>query len=173
MDLLTRPIYETEGRILRSADSLYLCLTCRQKDGIWAVTPKESTTGSIHWKESGVEIFFGRAREVDEKAPYAQYLANAFGAFQGYGAAKDNREGVRFETRIDKEKGEYTLEAVLPLKARGYDFAAERVLSFNVFRKAKTREGATVEDMPQSMSGWYPIFATPHQYGSRGIVFME
>lgn len=173
-DTLATPEHDTVGKVMRVGDSLVIGLNCYHKGPIGVWTPKESTAGSLHWKESGVEVFFGKVRERDKDAPYAQYLINALGAFRGYRLAKDNRNGVQVEARLDRQKGIYVIEAVLPLRADGYDLTQEKALSFNVFRKANTLANASSpEDLPPVTSGWYPIFGNPHLYGSRGIVFME
>jgi hypothetical protein len=173
-DLLDVPVHETTGRIMRVGDSVAIALTCRQQGAIGVWTPRDSQAGSLSWKESGVEIFLGKVRERDEKFPYAQYLINANGAFQGYRLAKDNRAGVQVVSVLDREKGVFVIEAVLPLKAEGYDLSGEKALSFNIYRKANTLATAkSAEDLPPATSAWYPVFGNPHLYGSRGIVFIE
>jgi len=103
------------------------------------------------------------------KPPYAQYVINALGAFRGFGEAKDNREGVRVAVKLDKANGLYTLEAALPLKAKGYDCTAEKALSFNVARNVFTRDSYS----PEVTLGWYPIFYTPTRPESRGLAVVQ
>jgi hypothetical protein len=172
-DTLADTPHPTTGRVLNARSRLCFALTCKQAGPIHAWTAKEVATGGLSWKESGVEFFFGKTQTADGKTPFAQYMVNSLGAFEGYAAARHNREGVEFAVKVHPDQGLYVIEAALPLKAEGYDFTAEKALSFNLMRKVNTRIGGGKEDMPDSVSGWFPIFLTPHKYSSRGIVFME
>jgi len=172
-DTLAPSPHPTEGRVLRVGDHLAFALKCCQKGPINAWTPADVTAGSLSWKESGVEFFFGTVATDENEAPCAQYMVNSLGAFNGYKAARNNREGATFTVKVDEPHGLYTIEALLPLKAEGYDFTTERVLSFNLMRKANTKVGRGTQEMPDSVSGWYPIFLTPHKHESRGIVVVE
>lgn len=165
------PAHVTTGKVMRVGDKLLVGLVCQQKGEIWAQSPADTLAGTHIWRESGVEIFFGPARAEPgvEKPPYAQYDINAWGAFRGFGEAKDNREGVEVSVKLEPEKGRFTIEAALPLKAGGYDYTGLKALSFNVNRMVYTRN-SYVADV---MTGWHPIFVSGSYFESRGMIFMK
>jgi hypothetical protein len=172
-DLLEKTPHETTGRVMRVGDRLVFGLTCKQKGDIWAWSKPEAATGSMHWKESGIEIFVSKLQQGEEEPPFIQYMVNSLGACVGYGLARQNHTGVQAAVRMDKEKNLYTVEIAFPLKGEGYDLTGERLISLNLMRKANTKTGATGEGNPPSVTGWYPIFNTASKHSSRGIVFME
>jgi len=167
-DTLRRSPHETSGRVLRCGDTLYLGLVCRQVGSIWAQSPKETLTGTHIWRESGIEVAFGPlAAAGEEKPPFAQYDINAFGAFRGFQAAKDNRDGVDVAVFLDREAGVYTIEAALPLKGPGYDYTGHKALTFNIARMIYTRDSYESD----VILGWHPIFVTISDPASRGLIF--
>jgi len=169
-DTLRRPAHETTGRVMRVGDRLLVGLVCKQVGPIWAQSPKETLAGTHIWRESGVEIAFGPPAgqgQDQEKPPFAQYDINAFGAFRGFSAAKDNRENVEVAVKLDTDKNVYVIEAALPLRASGYDYTAEKVLTFNVARMIYTRDSYESD----VILGWHPIFVTVSDPASRGLVF--
>jgi len=168
-DSLIDSVHKTEGKIMRVKDKLVVGFTLHQQGEIWARTTPDIETGTRIWRESGTEFFFGALPKEEEKATFAQYIVNALGAWRGFRNAKDNREGVEVGVKLDKEKGFYTIEAAFPLKAKGYDYTGEKVLSFNIMRNVFHADtfGADV------LIGWYPIFYTAGLYQSRGLIFME
>jgi hypothetical protein len=157
---------DTEGKIMRVGDDLVIGITARQKGDIWAVTPKTVETGARIWRESACDFFFGPVDD-QEKSPYAQYVVNALGAYQGFAAAQNNREGVQIAVHLDKAKGVFMIEAVLPLKTALYDYSQAKVLSFNVERYVYTRNSYESD----VTLGWYPIFYTATVPESRGLIF--
>jgi hypothetical protein len=169
-DTLRRPVHETKGRVLRVGDRLIFALTCRQVGPIWAQSPKETLTGTHIWRESGVEIAFGPLPGPKDDAPaFAQYDINAFGAFRGFHAAKDNRQDVEVAVRLDKDKGEYVIEAALPLRAPGHDYTRHKALTLNVARMVYS--GDSFES--DVTLGWHPVFVTISDPASRGLVFFK
>jgi hypothetical protein len=74
------------------------------------------------------------------------------------------------KTTYDAAGGDCVIEAAFPLKLEGrHDFTGLRALSFNVMFKATPPD----TKYPRDVMGWYPIFLTPHDAGSRGVVFLE
>ncbi len=104
-----------------------------------------------------------------EKSPYAQYVVNVLGAYQGFNNAANNREGVQVGVKLDKEKGVYTMEVVFPLKTALYDYSQQKVLSFNAARNVFTSNSYEGD----VTLGWYPIFYSPTYPESRGLIFFE
>ncbi|MEO6906521.1 MAG: DUF4838 domain-containing protein [Abditibacteriaceae bacterium] len=156
----------TVGKIMRVGDNLVIGITAHQKGDIWAVTPADIKTGARIWRESGCEFFFGPVDDQD-KSPYAQYVVNVLGAYQGFSSASNNREGVQVAVKLDKDKGMFTMEVVFPLKTALYDYSQQKVLSFNIARDVYTRNSYESD----VMLGWYPIFYTATVPQSRGIIF--
>ncbi|HOD82869.1 MAG: hypothetical protein BWX88_03169 [Planctomycetes bacterium ADurb.Bin126] len=167
-DTLRRSKHQTRGKLLRCGDKLLLAVECRQDGPIWAQSPKDTLTGTHIWRESGIEAFFGPAT-AEDPPPYAQYVINAFGAFRGFGQAKDNRDGVQVEVKLDTDQGVFVIEAALPLKAGSYDYAACKTLTFNVGRMIYTRDSYESD----VIVGWYPIFRTISDPASRSLIFLE
>ena len=161
--------HETSGKILRVGGRLVVGLVCRQAGPIWAATTPDIHTGTRIWRESGVEFFLGPAAREGETAEFAQYIVNALGAFRGFGQAADNREGVEAAVRLDRDAGAYTIEAAFPLKAKGYDYTREKVLSFNLMRDVFTSDSFQAEEI----IGWHPIFYTAQNAESRGLIFLQ
>ena len=162
--------HKARGRIMRVGDRLVVGLKCDQVGPIWASTPPETETGTRIWRESSVEFMFGPvgAEKVGRRFPFAQYIVNAKGAWRGFAMAEGNREGVTVAVRLDQEAGHYTIEAAFPLKAEGYDFTGEKVLSFNLMRNVYNAD----TDKALEIIGWAPIFYTARNAESRGLVFL-
>lgn len=168
-DTLASSKHKSEGRLMRVGDHLVLGLTFRQDGGLYAATTPDVHKGTRIWRESGVEVFFGPVPAEGEEQQKAQYIINALGASRGFGPADGNRQGVHVAVQLDKGKGEYVVEAALPLKAEGYDYAGEKALSFNLMRNVFLKNSFHAIEI----IGWHPIFATAHDLVSRGLVFME
>jgi len=162
--------HRSHGRLMRVGDQLVIGLHCDQLGPIWADTPAEVETGTRIWRESSVEVMFGPVdtEGMAARFPFAQYIANAFGAWRGFAMAEGNREGAEVAVRLAKEKGYYVIEIALPLKADGYDFTGEHVLSFNFMRNTYNAD----TDKAEEISGWAPIFYTARDAESRGLIFL-
>jgi hypothetical protein len=168
--LPTREGNQTRGRIMRSGDHLVIGIACEQPGGTWASTPPDVHTGTRIWRESCCEIFVGPQPRPGEQAPYAQYIVNALGAFRGFQAARDNREGVQAAGVIAPDGRSYTVEIAIPLRVAGrYDFTGEQALSFTVMRQVYLADTFS----PPERLGWHPLFLTAHNAESRGLVFLE
>ena len=161
--------HKSSGKVMRVGDKLVVGLRCDQQGPIWARTPPEIHTGTRIWRESGCEFFFGPVPQAGEKPETAQYIVNALGASRGFRQAKDNRDGVRVAVRQDKQGGYYVIEAAFPLKAKGYDFTKQRVLTFNIMRNIFSRDSFAAEEL----IGWHPIFYTAQNVESRGLLFTK
>jgi len=163
--------HKTSGRAMRVGDRIVVGLRCDQVGSIWAKTPAEVETGTRIWRESGVEFFFGPVgvKRVGRKFPFAQYIVTALGAWRGFAMAEGNREGVDVAVRRNEDAGHFTIEAAFPLKAGGYDFTREKVLSFNLMRNVYNGD----TDKALEIIGWAPIFYTARDAESRGLVFVE
>ena len=163
--------HQTSGKVVRVGDRLVFGLRCQQAGPIWASTPPAIETGTRIWRESGVEFFFApvEAEAVGQPTPKAQYIVNALGAWRGFGLAEGNRENVNVAVRLDKEAGRYVIEAAFPLKAKGYDLAGERVLSFNLMRNVFTSDSFHAIEI----LGWAPVLYTAHRADSRGLLFLK
>ncbi len=144
--------HATRARVLRVGDHRVVGITCEQNGPVWAQTPAETLTGTHIWRESGIEIAFGPNQPGTPRGEICQYDINAFGAYRGFFKAKDNREGVRCAARLDKERNQFTIEAMLPLKAVDYDFSAHRELAFNVVRMVYTRNSYGADEL----LSWHP-----------------
>jgi|GEM_PF-1038397 len=159
------------GKILRVGDTLYLGMRCEQKNGpIWTATSKDTKTGTYVWRESNIEAFFGPISGADEgKLPYAQFVVNAVGAFRGFAAAADLREGVEVAVApFDDGKG-FVFEVALPLKTEKYDFSQSRELSFAVVRNVYYKDSYFAAET----SAWHPMFITATTVESRGAIFFK
>jgi hypothetical protein len=156
----------TEGKIMRVGDDLVIGITAHQKGDIWAQTTADVKTGAKIWRESGCEFFFGPV-DNQEKSPYAQYVVNVLGAYQGFGTAANNRDGVQVAVNLDKANGVFTMEVVFPLRTALYDYSTQKVLSFNAARNVFTRNSYEGD----VTLGWYPIFYTATVPESRGLIF--
>lgn len=167
-DSLAESPHATTGRIMRVGDRLVIGLSCTQSGEIWAKTAKDVTAGTLIWRESGVEVFFGLTEQKEPKTPYAQWIINAFGAYRGFAQAADLRD-AEVAVRLDRQKGTYVVEAALPLKTAKYDYSKEKVLSFNITRMVFNSDSY----FPTAFLGWHPIFHTGGAYYSRGLIFME
>jgi len=160
---------ETRARVLRVGDQIVLGIECLQPGGVWARTPPAVETGTQIWRESCCEILFGPVPKEGEKTPYFQYVVNALGAFRGFQAALDVRQGVQCAARLNDAKTAYTLEVALPLKTLRYDFTGGGAFAFNIMRQVYNADTYS----PQERLGWHPIFFTAHEPASRGLTFME
>jgi hypothetical protein len=156
---------KTTGKVMRVGDHLLIALTCNQKGPIWASTPPAVKTGTRIWRESGVEVFFGPPPESSGKTPYAQYVLNALGAYRGFAAAADQRQGVQVAAHQDQ--GVFTIEASLPLKTDRYDYSKFPVLSFNAMRDVYVADTYTADEI----IGWHPVFVSGTYPESRGLLF--
>ena len=168
-DRLVASRHGTTGRVMRAGDHVVFGLECRQDGDIWARTTPDIHSGTRIWRESGCEFIFGPASRQEEKGGYVQYIVNALGAFRGFRAAKENREGCQVGVELDKEGGRYTIEFAMPLKAGGYDYTQEKVFTFNIMRNIFRADTFAAEEI----IGWYPIFFTAHNPESRGLVFVD
>lgn len=167
-DVLFGSKHKTSGRVLRVADHLIVGLTCHQEGPIFVKTRPGVAEGSMVWRESGAEIFFGKVG--DEESPYVQYIITAQGAIRACTGAKGLYEGVKHAAVLDRDRGRYTIECALPLAAEGrYDFRREKALSFNIMRNVFLADSFQAE----VIIGWAPIFVSAHRYDSRGFLFME
>ena len=162
--------HRTSGRVMRVGDRIVFGLRCDQVGPIWADTSPEVETGTRIWRESGVEFFFGPvgAEKGGRVLPFAQYIVNALGAWRGFAMAEGNREGVQLAVRRHEAGGHFTIEAAFPLKAEGYDFSNETVLSFNLMRNVYNAD----TDKALEIIGWAPIFYTARDADSRGLAFL-
>lgn len=161
---------ETNGRIMRVGDHLVIGLTCRQPAGLWVKTPASIETGTRIWQESCCEFFFGPQAKEGEKPVFFQYIVNALGAYRGFQAAADQREGVQCAATLAGDRKSYTIEVALPLKTVKYDFTQGKAFSFTIMRQAYV---ADTQNQPAERLGWHPMFFTAHDAASRGLVFME
>jgi len=161
---------QTGGRIMRVGDHLLVGLVCQQPKGIWAETPPDIHTGTRIWREAGCEFFLGPPPAADEDPVYFQYIVNALGAFRGFRAARDNREGVTCAVKLAPDKKSYTIEAAFPLKVKDmYDFTGGRVFTFNVMRNPFYADTFNSKER----IGWAPLFFTAHNIESRGLIVFE
>ena len=166
-DTLVASPGQTVCRLARVGDVLAIAITCQQPGGVWSRTTPDIQTGAHLWRESGVEVFLGPADQGFKN--YAQYVINAQGAFRGFSAALDNRDGVRVAAKLGEDGKTYCIEALIPLKAGKYDFSAAKTLYFNIARNVFTRDSYAAD----SICGWHPIFYTPHNPGSMGLIFLD
>lgn len=162
------PKHQTSGKVMRVGDQLVFGIECRQVGPIVVKTKKETLSGGRLWKESSMEFHFGVPGGTNaEKATMAQYVVNANGAYQGFRASRDNRDGCQVETKLDAEKGVFTIEAVFPLKASGYDFSQSRILLLNLMRDVFT----TPTQAEDAIITWYPTPYTCYADDALGLVF--
>ena len=170
-DTLADKPHAIAGRVMRVGDHLVFGFDLRMQGPLWVSTAPDVQTGSLSWRESGLEFFYGEAAASEKAEPVvAQYIINYLGAFQGYLAAANNRQGVTVRTTYDPDQGTCVVEAAFPLKLEDkHDFTAAKALSFNVMFKTTPPD----TKYPKDVMGWYPIFLSPHRPESRAIVFME